>query len=141
MDERRDRKLYYNPCLDLEVQNRKMTEKMRKAVQEDLYEDGGPLHPPDTQHPANLISSLLENGNHSPCLDIDIPCTVIPSTTKGNCHIYFPSIELTWEKYCKLLDALREAGIIEEKYYDHTLSRGQSLLRLPWIKKYDTDRG
>lgn len=125
---------YYNPMLDPHCQA-KMTPKMRKAVLEDSYAEGGPLNTPDNQHPTNLISSLCEDGLHRPALDIDIPCRVVPSSTEGHCHIYFDEVALTWEKYVDLLNALAEAGILDRKYVEHSIARGQTLLRPPWVHK------
>jgi len=121
------RRTYYNPVLDPHCQA-KMTPKMRAAVQADTYEDGGPLNEPDIAHPANLVSSLCADGLHRPAFDIDVPCRVEPSSTPGHCHIYFDSVELTWDTYRMVLQVLAEAGILERRYVDHSIARGQTLL-------------
>lgn len=128
------RKRYYNPILDPHCQ-RKMTPEMRKAVDEDRYADGGPLNEPDHEHPTNLVSSLCGDGKHRPALDIDIACEVLPSSTAGHFHLYFPTLALEWDAYVELLDALAKAGILEERYVAHSKERGQTLLRPPGVEK------
>lgn len=134
------RRWYYNPKLDPRTQAVKMTPAMREAVRDGKYDDGtaeqgGPLNNPDGCHPANLVSSMLKDGSHAPALDIDIPCELIPSSTPGHAHLYFPTLRLTWDQYVTLLAALAEAGIIEERYFEHSIKRGQTLLRPPWVPK------
>lgn len=98
--------------------------------------DGGrPLRSPDAEHPYNLVSSLLTNGMHSPALDVDMAVEVIPSSTEGHFHLYFPDVEVTWERYARLLGALKECGIITNGYYQHCIARRQSTLRPPHVKK------
>lgn len=126
---------YFNPVLDPYYQT-KMTEKMREAVLEDRYEFGGPLDEPSDEHPANLVSSLATDGQHYPALDIDIPMKVVESSTPGHWHVYFPTVALTWGQYKDLLDALANAGILEQKYVDHSKIRGQTLLRPPGVDKF-----
>lgn len=133
------RKTYYNPVLDPLVVAERMTEKMAEAV--GSYERGGPLNKPDVSHPANLVSSLCEDGKHRPALDIDIPCRVVASSTPGHCHIYFDSIELEWWQYANLLTALGQAGILHPGYVEASLARGQSLLRPPGVMKAEIKRG
>lgn len=122
---------YYNPVLD----------PKSKAVEDTFFEDreykdGGPLTQPTEENPANLVSSLCDDGFHRPAIDIDIPCRYVESSTPGHGHLYFDELSLPWEKYCKLLDALVDAGIVEEAYYEVSLARGQTLLRKPGIQKY-----
>ena len=105
--------------------------------------DGDPMHgdnkPAPLEEPKdgdyNLVSSLLNNGLHSPAIDIDIPMEVIPSSTPGHHHVYFPGVELPYEEYMALLLALRNAGIISYGYFEHSRRRGQTLLRPPHVKK------
>ena len=122
---------YYNPILD--PRNRhKMTEKMLAAVDSGEYIDnGGPLYEPNFDHPANLLSSLHDDGFHRPALDINIEMVWRPSKTAGHCHIEFPTLALTWVDYCNLLDALATAGIVEPGYVRASKLRGQTLLRTP----------
>lgn len=126
---------YYNPMLDPHCQE-KMTDKMRAAVLADQYEAGGPLHEPDEQHPANLVSSLCDDGLHRPALDLDTPAIWVPSSTPGHSHLYFQDVALDWSTYATLLEALAAVGILDRKYVDHSLARGQTLLRPPGVQKH-----
>lgn len=142
---------YYNPILDPRNQA-KMTEKMQAAVDSGEYIDnggplhmqaavdsreymynGGPLYEPNFDHPANLLSSLHDDGFHRPALDVDIEMVVRPSKTPGHCHVEFPTLALTWVDYCNLLDALATAGIVEHGYVRASKRRGQTLLRTPAV--------
>lgn len=125
---------YYNPVLDPHCQA-KMTPAMLDAVENDTYEKGGPLNEPDAEHAANLVSSLCTDGLHRPALDIDVECELIESSTPGHHHLYFPTIALTWDAYQELLKALADAGIIEQRYADHSVERGQTLLRPPGVER------
>lgn len=91
---------------------------------------------------ANLISSELESGLHKPVFDVDFPIRAVPSTTPGHFHLYLDGIEMEWPKYEALLRALAEAGVIEQGYYEASVSRGASYVRTPWqVKKsWKTDR-
>lgn len=84
---------------------------------------------------ANLVGSVLPNGNHAPCVDLDgIPVTVVPSSTPGNCHLYIDK-EMTWEQYRQILDAFYNAGLIQRGWYREAYERRCSFLRLPGVKK------
>lgn len=85
---------------------------------------------------ANIVTSLLTNGQHAPVLDLDVPHVLVPSSTPGHSHLYL-DVAMSWEEYQNLLKALRDVGIIEEGYYQGALARGHSDVRLPWIKKGD----
>lgn len=147
---------WYNPKLDPYVMAHKMTDAMREAVTSGRYDDGterqsGPLNEPDAGHPANLVSSLCEDGMHRPALDIDIPfgtvdlssllllgaLVVVPSSS-GNTHVYAPSAAMTWSDYLALLGSLVDERLVEDRYVAHSFNRGQTLLRLPGVPKYVT---
>lgn len=97
------------------------------------------LDPEATGHDANLVSSALEGSDmHKPCLDIDIPCLQIMSSTEGHSHLYFDK-ELSWEQYAKLLGVLGEVGIADPKWVQHSLDKHQSTLRPPGVKKPDLE--
>lgn len=85
---------------------------------------------------ANLVSSELlgSDGLHSLVLDIDVPASLVPSSTFGHSHLYI-NAEMTWAAYTHLLDALVIAGIVEPGYRDASLARGFTAVRLPWIRK------
>jgi len=48
---------------------------------------------------ANVVSSLLTNGNHAPCIDLDVPAMLVPSSTPGHSHLYI-DIEVPWKNTC-----------------------------------------
>jgi hypothetical protein len=103
----------------------------------DLMDDGAEVvtstivetHPVD---PFDLFGS--PEPRHTIMLDLDVPATLIPSTTPGHSHLYI-DVPLEWSKYKILLDALAEAGVIELGYASASKARGFSSLRLPWVKK------
>lgn len=138
------RRTYYNPMLDPGCMA-KMTPKMRDAVMADSYEEGGPLNEADIWHPANLVSSLCDDGMHRPALDVDVPLTddhravlrefgdlaIVPSSTPGHCHVYIDGVAFDWESYKDFLASMVSAGIVDAKYVEHSVARGQTLLRMP----------
>lgn len=71
---------------------------------------------------------------HAPTLDIDIPAYLIPSSTPGHSHLYI-DVEITWDKYVKLLNVMAECGILEEGYVKASIAKGGTYVRLPHIKK------
>lgn len=84
---------------------------------------------------ANIVSSkVLESDYHAPVLDIDIPATLVPSSTPGHSHLYL-DVECSWERYKELLTALAQCNIIEPGYANASFGRGFTAVRLPWIKK------
>lgn len=85
---------------------------------------------------ANVVSSRVEGaaGVHAPCIDIDLPCRLVESHTPGHFHLYVDSL-VSWERYLRLLKALHECGIIEDGYYNASLQRGCTVLRLPGVPK------
>lgn len=84
---------------------------------------------------ATLVSSLTKKGTHRPVLDIDFEASLVPSSTPGHYHLYLDGIELSWRQYRRLLKALAKAGVIQRGYYCWSVRRGQSTVRLPWVKK------
>jgi hypothetical protein len=94
---------------------------------------------------ANLVGSftgeytcdrLILDAMHLPLLDLDYSAELIPSSHEGHFHLYLNK-PVTWSKYVKVLEALRDAGLIEPGYCDNSIRRGQSFLRTPWTKKPD----
>ena len=94
---------------------------------------------------ANLITSKLavqpnyafENPDaqwHKPVLDIDLPITVLPSSTPGHHHLFIDA-GITWDEYIELLELLARLNIIEQGYLFASKERGYTCVRLPWIKK------
>lgn len=94
---------------------------------------------------AVLISSELldpvsgkPNGRHSIAVDIDIPAKLVPSSTPDHYHLYIDR-EMSWRQYKKFLRAMVKAGVVEKGYYKISVRRGGSHLRLPWIKKEESE--
>ncbi len=88
-----------------------------------------------------LISSRLftdteERQRHLPVLDIDFEARLVPSSTPGHYHLYLDGMPpLSWERYEKLLEALADAGVIEEGYYYAAKMRKHTMVRRPGLKK------
>ena len=72
---------------------------------------------------------------HMVMFDVDIPMVVIPSSTPGHNHVYFPNTYITKDRLFNLLDALADCGIVERGYAEASKARGFSALRLPWVGK------
>lgn len=83
---------------------------------------------------ADLVSSLADDGLHYPVLDLDFPCRLTESETRGHFHLQLDLPEgLTWRKYRRLLRALRKAGVIEPGYYRANVARRATFIALrPW---------
>lgn len=93
---------------------------------------------PDGVEP-NLVTSLLDDGTHLPCLDIDFAARLVPSSTEGHYHLYLDGMNpLPWERYEALLKALADAGIVSRGYANHSIERKCTCLRRPGVKKGET---
>lgn len=88
---------------------------------------------------ANLVSSRLDQEGkfHMPVIDLDLPASLVPSTTEGHFHLYIDK-EMPWPQYLKLLKALASAGIIERGYYRASKKRKATYVRIPGQTKADT---
>lgn len=73
---------------------------------------------------------------HRPVLDIDVPVTLLSSSTPGHHHLLIDK-PMTWEQYKDLLVALKLAGIVEGGYVAASERRGHSAVRVPWLRKGD----
>ena len=92
---------------------------------------------------AEVVSSEIGDGtgrqfgpsftNHTLMIDLDVPATLVPSTTPGHSHLYI-DVEMSWKQLRDLLWALWQAGVIEEGYLKASLERGHTSVRLPWLK-------
>jgi hypothetical protein len=87
---------------------------------------------------ANLVTSRRPGRKdyHLPAIDIDVPVTVVPSSTKGHGHLYIDKA-VPWSKYVALLEALADAEIVERGYVEAAKAHGFTTLRLPWVHKED----
>lgn len=85
---------------------------------------------------ATIITSQVAGKprRHKVILDVDIPAQLIPSTTPGHFHLYIDH-ELDEDVYFRLLDALADAGVIEDGYRGASQARGFTAARLPWVPK------
>lgn len=140
---------WYNPLLAPTV-TAKLTDDMAHAVDYGYYAEGGPLNLPDEAHPFNLISSLCEDGLHRPALDVDHPFTdlnvgflqrrfpgaMVLRSTSGNCHVYCDEPAMAWDEYQIYLWDCVSDGWVEDRYVEHSIHRGQSLLRAPGVLKH-----
>lgn len=97
---------------------------------------------------ANIVSSLIKqpedfladpnDRRHVLAIDLDIPATLVPSSTPGHHHLYIETKDgIPHHRYMALLHALADAGIIEDGYAKVSIARGHSDLRLPWVSKDD----
>lgn len=95
------------------------------AKEEELSERSAPE--------ADLISSRvlgLEDEWHMPAIDIDMPVYAVRSDTPDHSHLYIQK-KMHWDAYLKLLQAMAEAGIVEEGYVQMSEVRGASFLYMP----------
>lgn len=85
---------------------------------------------------ANLITSEMTDmaGFHTLMIDLDVPATLVPSSTPGHTHLYV-DVAMPWHRLSTLLVALADAGVVEEGYAAASIKIGRTALRPPWVKK------
>lgn len=83
---------------------------------------------------ANLVSSHCDDGQHMPCIDIDLPCRLVPTSTEGHFHLYI-DVPMSWDDYKGILIAMATAGVVGPRYLEHALRRGQTFCRPPGVHK------
>jgi hypothetical protein len=85
---------------------------------------------------ANIMTSEIEGapGYHRVVLDIDMHAELIPSSSPDHFHLVIDKV-IEKDKYFELLNALANAGVIEEGYARASLVRGYSAIRVPWVRK------
>jgi hypothetical protein len=87
---------------------------------------------------ATVVSSILKGTQlHAPVLDLDVPVTLVPSSTPGHSHLYI-DVPMSRKDMERILRALAKAGVVEPAYYEMSKRRGYTCVRLPWIKKETT---
>lgn len=91
------------------------------------------------EYDAEIVSSKLDDklfgtAMHAPCIDLDIPAALVPSSTPGHFHLYIDKV-MPWRKYKRLLKAMVKAGLVEEGYYKVSCRRKETHLRVPWVRK------
>ncbi len=92
------------------------------------YSDGVDMEP-NSKNPANLTVSKLDNGNHMPAFDIDMPCRLVPSKSPGHYHMMIDK-EMSWENYQLFLNVLSIVGIVERGYVDASVKKGYTGIRV-----------
>ena len=110
-----------------------MTEP-RTEVYVDFSGYAEPHREPTEEYPANAYFSRGEDGLHYPCIDLDLPARLVPSSTEGHFHLYIDR-PVMWDAYVKLLDALVNADLVEVGYRDAAVAQGGTTVRMPHIKK------
>ena len=85
---------------------------------------------------ANLVTSIMRHDRkmHVPVLDIDVPHLLVDSSTPGHSHLYI-DVPMSWWRYRMLLRQLAKCGIIEKGYYQASVRRKHTAVRLPWVDK------
>lgn len=100
----------------------------------DISKWPSPCEPEPNHKKANLVGSLCDDGYHMPALDIDLPCKLVPSTTKGHFHLYIDH-PMSFVAYKKLVQAFIDAGIVEPNIMKYMEMNGMTTLRPKHIKK------
>jgi len=85
---------------------------------------------------ADVISSKITGTRdlHTLMIDLDVPAKVVPSTTEGHSHLYI-DVPMEFRHVVEILTALSEAGVVEPGYRGVSIDRGETFLRLPWVRK------
>lgn len=104
------------------------------AIESDTYitpEDEVRVAVPDKKG-ANLISSETVPGSqyHYLFLDLDVPHQYIPSSTEGHGHLIIEK-RLYKDVMWKILNLLKDAGVLENGFVDLAERRGAVFLRHP----------
>ncbi|HVQ17879.1 MAG TPA: hypothetical protein VMT27_02440 [Actinomycetes bacterium] len=83
---------------------------------------------------SRVVANDKNTGMHTIMLDIDMPVTLVESTTSGHYHLYIDHL-VSWGQYKKLLRSLQVCGLIEDGFYKMSVTHGATYLRPPWVKK------
>jgi hypothetical protein len=84
---------------------------------------------------ADVVSSKIEGSDyHTLMLDIDLPARLLESSTPGHYHLYIDK-PITWRRYRAVLQALSDAGVIEEAFFKAARINQATHLRVPWKEK------
>jgi hypothetical protein len=93
------------------------------------------------EEPEVVLSRIKDDdpwsSKHTLMLDLDVPATLVPSSTEGHSHLYI-DVEMTWDQVVAIMDALVAAGVVEEGYAKASKKRRCTALRLPGKTKADT---
>ena len=69
---------------------------------------------------------------HMPCLDLDFDCELYESRTPGHYHLYLNK-QIPWVSYVRLLEALKECGLVQPGWVEQAMRNGHTTLRKPQI--------
>lgn len=94
--------------------------------------------PSDGINDAHIVISRGTDDYHYPVLDLDIDTMHLASSTEGHAHLYINK-KMGWTQYVKLMQAMADAGILEQGYVHAAIDRGYSAVRLPWVRKQNQD--
>lgn len=86
---------------------------------------------------ANSVSSRTTGpfgGMHKVVIDLDMDAALWETSTPRHHHLIIDN-EMTWPVYERLLTALKDAGLIEEGYWNACMARKASWIRTPWTRK------
>lgn len=83
---------------------------------------------------ATLVGSKLENGNHMPAIDLDLPCALVPSSTPGHFHLYINK-EMSYGQMLNIIQAMTDAGVVQPGFNRFSRERGESFVRYPGVTK------
>lgn len=75
-----------------------------------------------------FVDEVVEG--HKPVIDLDMPCSLVPSGTPGHFHLYIEQA-VTFEAYMAILKAMADAGIVQWGFHDRTRERGFGSVRHP----------
>jgi hypothetical protein len=87
---------------------------------------------------ADVVASAYVHDptRHVLAIDIDHQSWLVKSTTPGHYHLYVEVPDgIPQGYYDSLLNALANAGVVEQGYARASIERGFSCVRLPWVKK------
>lgn len=102
-------------------------------VSDSPYEED-PERLPATHDNAVLVGSKLPNGNHMPVIDLDLPCTLVPSSTPGHFHLYINK-EMTFGQMLNMLQMMTDAGVVQPGFNRFSRERGQAFVRYPGVTR------
>lgn len=66
--------------------------------------------------------------------DLVVPARLVPSSTTGHFHLYL-DVRVRWEDYVRLLEEMRDAGLVDGGWFDLALRRKMAVLRKPHVRK------
>lgn len=87
---------------------------------------------------AHVVGSRIVDGPrkglHTLIIDVDHPVRAPRSSSYDHHHLYI-DYPMPWENVVKVLRVLAEVGIVEPGYALASIDRGETNVRLPWVRK------